>query len=354
MSFSIWGMGTAIPETFIMQDRAAELASEVSNHSEDEARRLAILYRRTRIRKRHVVLLDRSGLPPSAHGPRGPTTRWRLREYDEQIRPLARNAASEAIVASGISPEEITHLLTVSCTGFAAPGFDLGLIRELGLSPTVERTHIGFMGCHGALNGLRVARAFSEANRSARILMCIAELCSLHFQYGCDSQIAVSNALFADGAAALIGAFEGGGSSCYYRVAASGSFLVPNSEDAMTWQIGDHGFEMTLSSRVSGLICEYLRPWLEAWLAKSRLTIAHIGSWAIHPGGPRILDAVEEALGLDRAATEESHAVLESFGNMSSPTIVFILDRLRRRNAPLPCVALAFGPGLAVEATLFG
>jgi predicted naringenin-chalcone synthase len=121
----------------------------------------------------------------------------------------------------------------------------------------------------------------------------------------------------------------------------------------MTWKIGDHGFEMTLSSRVSSLICEHLPSWLEHWLGRCGLGVAGIGSWAVHPGGPRILDAVEDALGLERQATQDSRDVLESFGNMSSPTILFILERLRRRLAPLPCVALAFGPGLVMEATLF-
>ena len=110
---------------------------------------------------------------------------------------------------------------------------------------------------------------------------------------------------------------------------------------------------MTLSPRVGCHIGEHLRPWLEGWLASRGLTVAEVATWAIHPGGPKILDAAEAALGLPRSATEDSRAILARYGNMSSPTVLFLIDRLRRRGAPLPCVSLAFGPGLAIEAALF-
>jgi predicted naringenin-chalcone synthase len=138
-----------------------------------------------------------------------------------------------------------------------------------------------------------------------------------------------------------------------WTVAASGSCFVADSEDAMTWTIGDHNFEMTLSKRVPGLIARNLRPWLTNWLGRHALDLTKIASWAVHPGGPRILSAVEESLGLDGQALADSKAVLANYGNMSSPTLLYILDRLRQRNAPRPCVALGFGPGLVVEAVLF-
>lgn len=121
----------------------------------------------------------------------------------------------------------------------------------------------------------------------------------------------------------------------------------------MGWTVGDHGFEMALSRRVPGLIATHLRPWLESWLSDSGLTLADVRSWAVHPGGPKIVGAVEESLGLSAAALEPSRAVFAEFGNMSSPTVLFILRRLRDANAPRPCVALGFGPGLVAEAALF-
>ncbi len=133
---------------------------------------------------------------------------------------------------------------------------------------------------------------------------------------------------------------------------ASGSTVIEDSEDAMSWRVGNQGFEMSLSPRVPDLICEHLRPWLEDWLGHHGLDLARVGSWAVHPGGPRILSAVSEAIGLDRLALDISHQVLADHGNMSSPTILFILDRLRKAKTPRPCVTLAFGPGLTVEAAL--
>ena len=162
----------------------------------------------------------------------------------------------------------------------------------------------------------------------------------------------MANALFADGAAALIATEGSLAGPNQYRVVTSGSTVISDSEDAMSWRIGNEGFEMTLSPRVPELICQHLRPWLESWLANHGLDLSDIGTWAVHPGGPRILSAVSEATGLSQTALDASHKVLAEHGNMSSATILFILDRLRKTQAPRPCVALAFGPGLTVEAAL--
>jgi predicted naringenin-chalcone synthase len=161
----------------------------------------------------------------------------------------------------------------------------------------------------------------------------------------------VANALFADGAAAVVGSARP--DSVGWSVLATGACLIPDSEDAMTWRIRDHGFVMTLSPKVPGLIEEHLPAWLESWLATEGLGINDIGTWAVHPGGPRILSSVARALGLDDDALAVSREVLRQYGNMSSPTILFVLDRLRQADAPLPCVALGFGPGLMAEAVLF-
>lgn len=265
---------------------------------------------------------------------------------------LAVSAARESLRDADVLPERVTHLITVSCSGFNAPGFDIALFKQLGLAPEVARTHVGFMGCHGLLNGLRVARAFLAADPRACVLVCAVEMCSLHHQYGWNADRIVANALFADGAAALVAISGQSSSNSLYHVVASGSRLLDDCEDAMTWRIADHGFEMTLSPRVPELISRTIRPFLESWLAGQGTDLAAVGSWAVHPGGPRILAAFGEATGLDRALLEPSYQVLAEYGNMSSPTVLFILERLRLSGAPRPCVALAFGPGLAVEAAL--
>jgi len=362
MSFVIGGLGTALPEHRVEQARAAELTSRLSGHDDAQTRRLAALYRRSGVRTRHVALLDRLDVSGPDLGPDanllGPTTQARMEHYEAAIRPLALEASRLALASSEVAASKITHLVTVSCTGFTAPGFDLALIEGLRLPPGVARTHVGFMGCHGALNGLRVARAFAASEPSARVLLCAAELCSLHFRYGFGADLAVSNALFGDGSAALVGYREGsngalGDRDHPWRLVANGSTLMPGTGDAMSWRIGDNGFAMTLSPQVAGHISENLRAWLVAWLGRHDLTLKDVGSWAVHPGGPRILDAVERALDLDPQALADSRAVLSECGNMSSPTVLFILDRLRRRSAPLPCVSLGFGPGLVIEAALF-
>jgi predicted naringenin-chalcone synthase len=208
------------------------------------------------------------------------------------------------------------------------------------------------MGCHGAINALRVAHAYEKVDPAARILVCAVEICSLHFHYGWDPDKMVANSLFADGSAAVV-LRTGKPDSAGWKLSATRSMLFPDSEDAMTWRIGDHGFEMTLSPKVPEMIQTHLADWLRNWLATQGLTFEQIGTWAVHPGGPRILSAVEEVLGLERSALAVSREVLSEFGNMSSPTILFILDRLQQRQAPRPCVALGFGPGLVAEAALF-
>jgi predicted naringenin-chalcone synthase len=242
--------------------------------------------------------------------------------------------------------------VTVSCTGFVAPGLDAHVIGALGLPPTTRRTHVGFMGCHGALNGLRVADSFVDADPDALVVMCAVELCSLHFAYGWDPEMLVPNALFSDGAAAVVGRSVGSAPPGAWRVEACGTYLLPDSGEDMTWRIGDHGFRMTLSARVPEVIAAGVGDWLESWLGESGLAVKDVASWAVHPGGPRILGAVERAAGLGRDQTQTSRDVLSEFGNMSSATVLVILDRLRAASAPRPCVALAFGPGLVAEAVL--
>jgi prepilin-type processing-associated H-X9-DG protein len=362
---AIAGLGTALPPHRIAQSDAAEAAMHVCCKKDEHLEVLPVLYRQAGIKTRHMVL-QMQKVVAKTHGEQfespfipkdgenfGPTTSQRMERYVLEAPKLAIESSRTALDRSKVKPTEITHLVTVSCTGFSAPGADIRIIKGLGLRNTAQRVHIGFMGCHGALNGLRVARAFTGADPNAKVLLCCVELCSLHFHYGWDPKKLVANALFADGSAAVVGVAPELAPPDAWQVAASGSCLVPDSEYAMTWDIGDHGFDMTLSTRVPNLICDNLRPWLDNWLAASGLKVSDIKSWAIHPGGPRILTAVEKPLGLDENATAVSREVLSECGNMSSPTVLFILDRLRQQNAPRPCVALGFGPGLMAEGALF-
>lgn len=363
MSFAIHGLGTAHPAAALSTDDGLALARKMAGPDVRTSTWLGPVYANSGARTRYQVIggavvrdilegTDASGSPfvprPATDG-LGPTTAERMALYAAEAPPLATRASAAALAESGFAPGTVTHLVTVSCTGFAAPGVDLALISELGLPPTVQRTNVGFMGCHGALNGLRVANAFATADPAARVLLCAVELCSLHYYYGSAADKLVANAIFADGAAAVVGCAGGAG----WRLAASGSCLIPGSADDMAWTVGDRGFEMTLSRRVPALVARHLRPWLEGWLAANGLALAAVGSWAVHPGGPKIVTAVQEALGLPDAALAASRGVFAEYGNMSSATVPFVLRRLRAEGAPRPCVALGFGPGLVAEAALF-
>jgi predicted naringenin-chalcone synthase len=367
MSLAILGMGTAVPPTSITQAEATQIARVICCRTDEQATWLPMMYDHTGIRSRHLLfdqqvvddmlqgtrLSQSVFLPTGEADDHGPTTGQRMRQYAATAAPLALHASRQALDRSGLAGDAITHLVTVSCTGFYAPGVDYELIHGLRLAPTVQRTNIGFMGCHGALNGLRVARAFADAEPDARVLVCAVELCGLHYHYGWDPQKIVANAIFADGAAAVVGVPAAAAPSGAWRVAATGSCLLPDSRDAMSWTIGDHGFEMTLARSVPGLIRQHLRPWLETWLAGLGLRLEGVGSWAIHPGGPRILDAIAASLQLDENQLAAAREVFAAHGNMSSPTVLFIIEHQRRLRAPLPCIALGFGPGLVAEAILF-
>jgi predicted naringenin-chalcone synthase len=382
MSLWIGGLGTAVPPQTIVQQDAADMAQairapasrarSIGGQAPDDAagvpqaivapQLLTQLYRRSGVAVRHSVVLEASsnGVPARQsffaqavdEFDDGPTTGQRMRVYQQQAGPLACEAAAAALDDAGMAAGQVTHLITVSCSGFYAPGYDVELMRELRLSPRVARTHVGFMGCHGVLNALRVARAFTDADPCAGVLVCALELCSLHYHYRPTADKLLANALFADGAAALV-ARGGLAAGSAWSLAGCGAALVPDSADLMSWSIGDHGFEMSLSPRVPEAIRQHLRPWLADWLAEHALSPDEIGSWAIHPGGPKILTACAEAAGLVPSAVTVSREVLHQFGNMSSATVLFVLDRLRRQGAARPCVALGFGPGLAMEAALF-
>jgi len=364
MPVTLLGIGTALPSHRLSQAESAAMAQRLSATNGAQATLLRRLQRRSGVACRHSVLLADADGPLQERLPfytdANPTTAERMARFAAEAGPLALRASSAALATAAVDPAAITHLVTVCCTGFQAPGFDLDLIQGLPLAADVARTQVGFMGCHGALNGLRVAHAFVEADAGARVLLCALELCSLHQQLGWHPERVVANALFADGAAATVLAAADPSAvgavqvSAPWRLLASGSTVLPDSADAMAWTIGDHGFEMGLSPRVPALIAARLAPWLDGWLAARGLDRAAIGSWALHPGGPRLLESVRDCLGLPASAIEPSTAVLRECGNMSSATILFILNRLQRAGAPLPCVALAFGPGLCVEAALLG
>lgn len=363
MSLAILGIGTASPPRRIAQADAASLALDFANAEPGRERTLAAIYRQTKIHSRGSVLLEEPGdapfaqtfFPPASFGDdAGPGTAARMERYAREAGPLALAAARSALAAAGVGAEQVTHLVTCSCTGFTNPGVDLDVVRGLGLSDRLTRVHVGFMGCQAAFNALAVADAFTSAQPDAVVLVVCVELCSLHFQYGTRSDHVVANSIFADGAAALVaGGTDGPRPAGGWRMLGRWSRVLPDSADQMGWLIGDHGFEMSLSARVPETIASHLADVVDSTLASRGLTRDAIASWAVHPGGPRVLACVAAALGLPDDALAAARAVLAEHGNMSSATILFILERMIRAGAAGPCLAMAFGPGLTAELALF-
>lgn len=364
MSVRLLGIGTALPARRVDAAEALTRYSALASDDPEKLRRVRAMFRRSGVDARHVVLpdaRDASGAPilreRVSDDDRGPTTASRMEAYAACATPLALSAARRALENAHVDAERITHLVTVSCTGFNAPGVDLELVRELGLDLGVRRTHVGFMGCHAALNGIHTAASGLAAAGGGRALLVAVELCSLHAAYGWEPDRLVPSILFGDGAAAVVLGLgdddsDGREKRLGWRVAAHGSRILPGSADDMGWKIGDHGFEMHLSARVPACIEEHLAPWLAAWLDSQGLSVTDVRAWAVHPGGPRILDATEAGLGLAPGTLDVSRAALREHGNLSSPTVVFLIERLVRLGLQPPCVALAFGPGLAAEALL--
>ncbi|MEO1523945.1 MAG: type III polyketide synthase [Planctomycetota bacterium] len=382
------GIGTAVPAQAVQQDQALAVSSEIICETERQKRMLRMLYRKSGVTSRRTVIPWEVSEFWDETSTRGPGTAMRVEMYERYAPLLATESSRRAlglgaeveppregpsgdplfepggIESSGFGPLEtsrtfdpasVTHLVTVSCTGFAAPGFDWALFDTLGLRPDVQRVQVGFMGCHGMINGLRVARGLAAADPQAVILVCAVELCSLHYRMNWENEAMIGNALFADGSASAVVVgrdHESAGLEGGMQIAGSGSVRIPQSADQMTWRIGDFGFDMKLTGQVPISIEAHLAEWMSDWLRGHGLSISDVGGWMVHPGGPRILDATEAALALEPSALEASRSILGEYGNMSSPTVLFVLQRTLRAERTGPWVLLAFGPGLVAEAVL--
>lgn len=359
---SVLGIGTAVPEFHFSQSDSPQIAEHYFPFDDRRRKLLPALYKKTTVQRRHSVTLSASAgdlrerqqlyAPLAGSDDPGPDTAQRMKFFEKYAGDLALKASQQALERAGVHADEVTHLVTVSCTGLTAPGFDVELVQRLPLSDQTPRTHIGFMGCHGAINGLRVAEAFTRHEPAARVLLCATELCSLHYQYQADTEQIVANAIFSDGAAAVVlGQRED--ASDLWSLKDCGTGMIAESREMMSWRVGNHGFGMTLSPELPHLIEERLHPWVEKWLAQLQLTPAEVKTWAAHPGGPRILRGFERAMRLSRSDLSASYDILQRYGNMSSATILFLIKELQAQNAERPCVAIGFGPGITIESALF-
>ncbi|MDQ3125002.1 MAG: type III polyketide synthase [Pseudomonadota bacterium] len=277
---------------------------------------------------------------------RFPSTGERMRIYENHAPDLAARAV--AGLDLGADVRRVTHLIVTSCTGMVAPGIDHLLIDRCGLDPAVERTMVGFMGCYAAINALKLARHIVRSEPAARVLIVNLELCSMHLQQTANLEQMLSFLVFADGAAAsLVSADPVGLAMDRFH-----AVVVPGTAGLITWKIRDLGFNMFLSGRVPAAIREGLHAGITSILGGT--APADIDRWAVHPGGRSVLDAVEQGLGLDPRALAVSRDVLDAFGNMSSATVMFVLQKVLSAAAPGECgCAMSFGPGLTAETMQF-
>lgn len=363
MKSYISAIGTATPAHKLPQMQIAEFMAGATQMDPQEKRKLFALYRASGIRFRHTVVADygrqvgdydfysnTSDLEPF------PTIDQRMELYRQHAVALSRQAIDDCLQNyTAFDPQQITHLITVSCTGMYAPGIDIELIEQIGLPTHIKRMAINFMGCYAAFNALKAADAICKSDDSAKVLVVCVELCTIHFQKQKTDDHLLSNALFADGAAAVIveanprPTFSISMESLYCDLAFVG-------KQDMAWHIGNFGFEMRLSSYIPDIIKSGIRELTEKLLRHLRLTIEDIHLFAIHPGGKRILKVIEQQLGMQPEDNRYAYQTLQEFGNMSSATVLFVLKALWKELQPQDAgkniLSFAFGPGLTLESML--
>lgn len=366
---ALLGIGTAVPAYSGTQSVICGFMEKVMRASRiADRRKLSVfrrIYERSGIERRHLALSDYFQDEPELFEfyPKNqalepfPGTAARMQRFERECVPLAAAACRAALRDARLDPALVTHLLVSTCTGFFAPGPDVFLVRELGLPASVERTCLNFMGCYAGLSGLRIANDIVLGDSRAVVLHVCVELCSLHYQKDTATETLVANALFADGAAAAIygaatGTANAGGALA--RVLAARCSLSPDSLNRMSWRIGDTGYVMTLDPTVPGILREAVPQFLRELAGEAGVGVERIRSWAVHPGGRKILNELEESVGAAPGDLNSSYSILRDYGNMSSATILFVLDReLRRTSCPSGLIAaMAFGPGLTIEGCL--
>ncbi|MGH3704519.1 MAG: type III polyketide synthase [Agromyces sp.] len=375
MTVTLRGLSTAVPATVLVQDEVRDVFAAQPGLGRLGQRIVATSFNVSGIERRHSVLDElrwdaRPEDPVFFDIESGelllPGTKVRNELYAEHATRLYVEAGRAAIEATpGIEASDVTHVITVSCTGFYAPGPDFMIARELGLNPGVERYHLGFMGCYASIPALRMASQLATADASAVVLVVSVELCTLHLRSSNDPDTIVASSLFADGAGSGIVTarpLEPGEKA--FDLDRFATRITPVGEGDMAWKIGDHGFEMVLSNAIPAIIDDHITGALEPLFAHDdalAAALANDGSseaiehWAIHPGGRSILDKVESRLVLTEAQLVPARETLRDYGNMSSATVLFVLRNILLSDAAADgdrVAAMAFGPGLTVESAL--
>ena len=366
MSSCINAIGIANPKYRIPQNDIYRFMVKAFNLNDNNASRLKQIYDHSGIEHRYSVIPDfgesdgkkYTFFSNTPNFEPFPGTKDRLQLYQLMAADIATAAAKNCIESldEELTPK-ITHLITVSCTGMHAPVIDIELVEKLGLHRHIERTCINFMGCYGALNALKVADYICRADKNAKVLIVCIELCTLHFQKESTLDNWVANSLFSDGAAAVIvenNSNRTGTGNCLTLDTFYSEF-IHEAQSEMGWYVGNTGFEMKLTSKVSKLINKHIQSISDRLLHKAGLAFADISRFAIHPGGRKILEAAETALGFSSDANQSGYDILRDYGNMSSATVLFVLKKLLDDPNAIDgdnILGFAFGPGLTVESMI--
>ncbi|WP_282942510.1 type III polyketide synthase [Paenibacillus sp. RC67] len=353
---SILGIGTAVPNYLLEQQDTSHRLTQALNEYPDSARWARKIFRQCGVENRYTCepnLLETGEdcrYFSRISSLQAPSTAERMETYKREAVPLALSAAQKALSDANADVSEITHLITVSCTGQFLPGMDTALIRLLGLAPHVNRIPLNFLGCAAGLKAICLSRQIVSSNLNAKVLVVCVELCTLHIQPSSEREALFSASFFGDGASAcLIGAC-GPHQPGIFQLREELSVLLPDSAEEMLWDVGNYGFDLYLSTNIPKLLGRFVPEQVERLLSgedKPQL-------WAIHPGGKGIIDTLEQLFELTTEQTSYSRNVLRQYGNMSSATILFVLNEMRndlsRRGSGLTSgVSLAFGPGLSCE-----
>lgn len=352
---TITSIGLANPGNPIDQSSIAKFMQKAHQLDSRESRKLNFLYKKSGISTRHSVIEDFENkkthdytfFPPNEELEPFPSTKTRMKLFCDTAPSLCEQAVRQCLSKTEVKAKEITHLILVSCTGMTAPGVELELMSSLGLEDSVERYCIHFMGCYAAFTGIKLADKIIKAEPDAKVLIVCVELCTLHFQKEYTEDNMLANSLFGDGAAAALMMNESKG----LQINSYLSQVLREGESDMAWGIGDYGFEMRLSKYIPSLLDQGIHQLKDVFEEKYGLST--VDNFAIHPGGKQILQKVQSAFGLPDSANKHAFSVLNSFGNMSSATILFVLERMMKDESVCgKILAMGFGPGLTLESLL--
>ncbi|HHZ65037.1 MAG TPA: type III polyketide synthase [Flavobacteriales bacterium] len=367
----IVALATAIPRyKYQQEDIAAYMSSELGFGLNGKSREINLLYKKTKIKNRYSVIPDYQ----SSKGAKVlfvdddvvPSVDDRMELYNKEVLPLSISAIAECMKeansnsAKKIALGDITHLITVSCTGLAAPGLEIELSEYLKLAPEISRFGVNFIGCYASFHAMKMADDICRSRKDAKVLIVSVELCTIHFQKETDKDNLLANAIFGDGAAAVLVTPDDFAAENFDKQLKMESFcthVLHKGNKDMAWKISSKGFLMRLSSYIPDLVDEGIGPLVNSSLSRLNLKYESIDHWAIHPGGSKILEVCHRILELENGALEASYKILAEYGNMSSPTILFVLKELWDNriawNRPQNIFAAGFGPGITMESAVF-